>query len=58
MSAQRVLIAALSGFVAGVAVGLMVAPESGTELRQRIAVGDANVEVAVGREDHAVICRR
>jgi gas vesicle protein len=37
MSAQRILIAALSGFVAGVAVGLMVAPSSGSELRQRIA---------------------
>ncbi len=37
MSAQRVLIAALSGFVAGVAVGLMVAPASGSETRQRIA---------------------
>ncbi len=37
MSAQRILVAALSGFVAGVAVGLMVAPSSGSELRQRIA---------------------
>jgi gas vesicle protein len=37
MSAQRILIAALSGFVAGVAVGLMVAPASGSEIRQRIA---------------------
>ncbi|MBS1744728.1 MAG: YtxH domain-containing protein [Bacteroidetes bacterium] len=37
MSAQRVLIAALSGFVAGVAVGLMVAPASGSETRHRIA---------------------
>jgi gas vesicle protein len=37
MSAQRVLVAALSGFVAGVAVGLMVAPASGSEIRQRIA---------------------
>jgi gas vesicle protein len=37
MSAQRVLVAALTGFVAGVAVGLMVAPASGSETRQRIA---------------------
>ena len=37
MSAQRVLVAALSGFVAGVAVGLLVAPASGSEIRQRIA---------------------
>lgn len=37
MNAQRVLVAALSGFVAGVAVGLMVAPASGSEIRQRIA---------------------
>lgn len=37
MSAQRILVATLSGFVAGVAVGLLVAPSSGTETRQRIA---------------------
>lgn len=37
MSAQRVLIATLTGFVAGVAVGLLVAPSSGSETRQRIA---------------------
>ena len=37
MSAQKLLIATLSGFVAGVAVGLLVAPASGSELRQRIA---------------------
>ena len=34
---MRILIAALSGFVAGVAVGLLVAPSSGSETRQRIA---------------------
>ena len=34
---MRVLIAALSGFVAGVAVGLLVAPASGDETRQRIS---------------------
>lgn len=37
MSTQRVLIATLAGFVAGVAVGLMVAPASGKETRHRIA---------------------
>ena len=37
MSAQRLLVATLSGFVAGVAVGLMVAPASGSEIRQRIS---------------------
>ena len=49
MSAQRVLIAALSGFVAGVAVGLMVAPASGSEIRQRIA--DSASELADGVKD-------
>jgi gas vesicle protein len=49
MSAQRVLIAALSGFVAGVAVGLMVAPASGSELRQRIA--DSAGDFAGGIKD-------
>ena len=34
---MRVLIAVLSGFVAGVAVGLLVAPTSGDETRQKIA---------------------
>ena len=49
MSAQRVLIAALSGFVAGVAVGLMVAPASGSEIRQRIA--DSASDFAGGIKD-------
>ena len=49
MSAQRVLVAALSGFVAGVAVGLMVAPASGTEIRQRIA--DSARDLAGGIKD-------
>ena len=43
---MRVLIAAFSGFVAGVAVGLLVAPASGTETRQRIA--DSAGELAGG----------
>lgn len=49
MSAQRILVAALSGFVAGVAVGLMVAPSSGSELRQRIA--DSANDLAGGVKD-------
>ena len=49
MSAQRILVAALSGFVAGVAVGLMVAPASGSEIRQRIA--DSAGDLAGGIKD-------
>ena len=49
MNAQRVLVAALSGFVAGVAVGLMVAPASGSETRQRIA--DSANDLAGGIKD-------
>ena len=37
MSAQRVLIGALSGLVAGVAIGVLVAPAEGSETRQRIS---------------------
>jgi gas vesicle protein len=36
MSAQKVLIGALSGLVAGVAIGILVAPAEGSETRQRI----------------------
>lgn len=36
MSAQKVLIGALSGLVAGVAIGILVAPAEGKETRQRI----------------------
>jgi gas vesicle protein len=49
MNAQRILVAALSGFVAGVAVGLLVAPASGSELRQRIA--DSASDFAGGVKD-------
>jgi gas vesicle protein len=49
MSAQRVLVAALTGFVAGVAVGLMVAPASGSEIRQRIS--DSASDLAGGIKD-------
>ena len=37
MSAQKILIGALSGLVAGVAIGVLVAPAEGKETRQRIA---------------------
>src|ERR1700712_2902135 len=37
MSAQKVLIGALSGLVAGVAIGVLVAPAEGAETRQRIS---------------------
>ena len=56
MNAQRVLVAALSGFVAGVAVGLMVAPASGSEIRQRIA--DSAGDFAGGIKDKIRNMRR
>ena len=37
MSAQKILIGALSGLVAGVAIGVLVAPAEGAETRQRIS---------------------
>jgi gas vesicle protein len=37
MSVQKILIGALSGLVAGVAIGVLVAPAEGSETRQRIA---------------------
>lgn len=37
MSAQKILIGALSGLVAGVAIGILVAPAEGKETRKRIA---------------------
>jgi len=37
MSAQKILIGALSGLVAGVAIGILVAPAEGSETRQRIS---------------------
>ncbi len=49
MSAQRILVATLTGFVAGLAVGLLVAPSSGSETRQRIA--DSASDLAGGLKD-------
>ena len=37
MNAEKVMIGALSGLVAGVAIGILVAPAEGRETRQRIA---------------------
>lgn len=37
MSAQKILVGALSGLVAGVAIGILVAPAEGSETRQKIA---------------------
>lgn len=37
MSTQRILIGALSGLVAGVAIGVLVAPAEGRETRRKIA---------------------
>jgi gas vesicle protein len=37
MSAQKVLVGALAGLVAGVAIGVLTAPAEGSETRQRIS---------------------
>ena len=37
MSAQKVIVGALAGLVAGVAIGVLTAPAEGSETRQRIA---------------------
>jgi gas vesicle protein len=37
MSAQKIIVGALSGLVAGVAIGVLIAPAEGSETRQRIA---------------------
>jgi len=37
MSAKNVLVGALAGLVAGVAIGVLTAPAEGSETRQRIA---------------------
>jgi gas vesicle protein len=37
MSAQKVLVGALSGLVAGVAIGVLMAPAEGSETRQKIS---------------------
>ena len=37
MGVQKIIIGTLSGLVAGVAIGLLIAPDKGSETRQRIA---------------------
>jgi gas vesicle protein len=37
MSAQKIIVGALAGLVAGVAIGVLTAPAEGAETRQRIA---------------------
>ena len=37
MDAQKIFVGALSGLVAGVAIGILIAPAEGSETRQRIA---------------------
>ena len=37
MSAQKIIVGALAGLVAGVAIGVLTAPAEGRETRQRIA---------------------
>lgn len=37
MDAQKILVSALSGLVAGVAIGILIAPAEGSETRQRIS---------------------
>jgi gas vesicle protein len=37
MGAQKILIGALSGFAAGMVIGLLTAPASGRETRQKLA---------------------
>lgn len=37
MSAQKILVGALAGLVAGVAIGVLVAPAEGSETRQKIS---------------------
>ncbi len=44
MSAKNVLIGALAGLVAGVAIGVLTAPAEGRETRQRIADSAENLK--------------
>lgn len=44
MSAQKIIISALSGVVAGVAIGMLMAPAKGSDTRQKIADGASNLK--------------
>ncbi len=49
MSTQKIILGTISGVLAGVAVGLLVAPMSGEETRQKIS--DSADEFATGVKD-------
>lgn len=49
MSVQKVLVGTLSGLVAGVAIGLLVAPAPGDETRQKIADTADNIKKKLRR---------
>jgi gas vesicle protein len=44
MSTEKLLIGAFAGFVAGAIVGILIAPSSGTETRQKIADGAGDLK--------------
>jgi gas vesicle protein len=44
MSAQKILIGTMTGIIAGVALGLMVAPAKGSETRQKISDAADNLK--------------
>ncbi|MBS1567511.1 MAG: YtxH domain-containing protein, partial [Bacteroidetes bacterium] len=44
MSAQKILIGTLSGLLAGVAIGMLVAPDKGSETRAKISEGAASLK--------------
>jgi len=53
MSVQKILIATVSGLIAGMAIGMLLAPYSGTETRHKIAesAGDLKDKLAdLGRK--------
>jgi len=44
MSTQKILIGAFAGLVAGAIVGILIAPSSGSETRQKIADGAGDLK--------------
>ena len=44
MSAQKIIVGALAGLVAGVAIGVLTAPAEGKETRQKIADSAENLK--------------
>lgn len=49
MSTQKVIVGALAGLVAGVAIGILTAPAEGKETRQRIADSADNLKKKLRR---------